>query len=259
MPRRSVAPPLKRRAAGLAGATLILLGSAWAQETTSGSIAGRVTDPQDAPVPGAVVTISSDQGSRDLATDARGRFYAPYLTPAVYSVKVQMTGFSPVERRDVTVHLGQRVELPFELTVGTVEEVLQVTAESPVVDMSSTTAGGVLDTARLQALPVGRKFTETLYMVPGVSDGSGVGAANPSISGSSGLNNHYVVDGVNMQLSHLRISQFGNDAPALGELGEGARRGHESAGPAPGRLRRVLADVLDGEARVGAGPRRPGY
>jgi outer membrane receptor for Fe3+-dicitrate len=82
--------------------------------------------------------------------------------------------------------------------VGTVEEVLQVTAESPVVDMSSTTAGGVLDTAQLQALPVGRKFTETLYMVPGVSDGSGVGAANPSISGSSGLNNNYIVDGVNI-------------------------------------------------------------
>ena len=149
MQRQRVAPTLGRCAVVLVGVTLLCFGSAWAQETTSGSIAGQVTDPQDAPVPGAVVTISSDQGSRDLVTDSRGRFFAPYLTPAVYSIRVELTGFSPVERRDVTVHLGQRVDLPFALEVGTLEEVLQVTAESPVVDMSSTTAGGVLDTAQL--------------------------------------------------------------------------------------------------------------
>jgi hypothetical protein len=172
------------------GAVLVsmaVLGAASAQETTSGSIAGGVVDPQGAPVPGAVVTISSDQGSRDLVTDQRGRFFAPYLTPAVYSVRVELTGFSPIERANIVVRLGQRVELPFELEVGTVEEVVQVTAQSPVVDMSSTTAGGVLDSDSLQALPVGRRFTETLYMVPGVSNGSGVGEANPSINGSSGL------------------------------------------------------------------------
>ena len=80
-----------------------------------------MTDPQGAPVPGATVTVSSEEGSRNLVTDTRGRFFAPSLTPAVYFVRVELTGFSPVERRDVTVHLGQRVELPFALEVGTFE------------------------------------------------------------------------------------------------------------------------------------------
>jgi hypothetical protein len=179
-------------------AVIVSPGLAPAQETTSGSIAGRVLDPQRAPVPGAVVTVASDQGARGLVTDSRGRFFAPYLTPGVYTVRVELTGFKPIERPGVVVRLGQRVELPFELAVGTVAEAVQVVAESPIIDMTSTTAGGVLDSDRLQALPVGRKFTETLYMVPGVSDSSGVGEANPSISGSSGLNNNYIIDGVNI-------------------------------------------------------------
>jgi hypothetical protein len=177
---------------------VLALGPVLGQETTTGSIAGRVLDPQDAPVPGAIVTVRSDQGSRDVVTDARGRFYVPYLTPGVHTVRVELTGFSPVERHDVIVRLGQRVALLFRLEMGTLEEVVMVRGESPVVDMSSTTAGGVLDSAQLQALPVQRKFTQTLYMVPGVSDSSGVGEANPSIGGASGLNNSYIVDSVNI-------------------------------------------------------------
>ena len=48
-----------------------------AQETTSGSITGEVVDAQGAPVPGATVTLSSDQGAKTFVTDANGRFFAP--------------------------------------------------------------------------------------------------------------------------------------------------------------------------------------
>jgi hypothetical protein len=199
--------------------TLLALSPALGQETTTGSIAGRVLDPQEAPVPGASVSVRSDQGSRDVATDADGRFYLPYLTPGVYSVRVELTGFSPVERQDVIVRLGQRVALSFRLEVGTLEEVVMVRGESPVVDVSSTTAGGVLDSAQLQALPVGRKFTQALYMVPGVSDGSGVGEANPSIGGASGLNNSYIVDGVN--ITNTGYGGIGVYTTYFGSLGTG--------------------------------------
>ncbi len=111
------------------------------------------------------------------------------------------------------------MELPFELTVGSLSEALQVIAESPVIDMTSTAAAGVLDSDRLQALPVGRKFTETLYMVPGVSDSSGVGEANPSIAGASGLENGYIIDGV-----HITNVGYGGIGPYgywIGSLGMG--------------------------------------
>lgn len=188
-----------RVSAILMAVSLAFAGLAAAQETTSGSIAGQVVDAQGAAVPGATVTITSDQGARTFVTDGEGRFFAPFLTPAIYSVRVELSGFAPIEQKNIQVRLGQRVTLTqLALKIGGVAEQVEVTATSPIVDTSSTTAGAVLDSQMLQRLPVGRRFTDTLYLVPGVSDSSGVGQANPSVSGGSGLENAYVVDGVNI-------------------------------------------------------------
>ena len=54
---------------------------------------------------------------------------------------------------------------------------------SPIVDTRSTTIGAVLDSATARRVPVGRRFSDTLYLAPGVSSGGSVGAANPSIGG----------------------------------------------------------------------------
>src|SRR5688500_6677371 len=81
-----------------------------AQETTSGSLAGQVVDAQGAAIPGATVTVTSNQGSKSFVTDANGRFFAPFLTPGRYSVKVELTGFSSLEQKDIDVRLGQRLE-----------------------------------------------------------------------------------------------------------------------------------------------------
>jgi hypothetical protein len=202
-------------------AVLVLagFGLASAQETTSGSIMGTVVDVQGAPVPGATVTITSEQGSRALVTDSNGRFFAPYLTPGKYATKVELAGFSTIEQKNITVRLGQRVELSFSLKVGGVQELVEVVGAAPVVDTNSTTTGGTLDSDVLKRLPVGRNFTDTLYLVPGVSDSSGVGQANPSISGASGLDNSYVVDGVN--ITNTGYGAVGSYSIVFGSLGNG--------------------------------------
>jgi hypothetical protein len=181
-------------------------GIANAQETTTGSITGDVVDAQGAPVPGATVTLTSNQGDKSFVTDHNGRFFAPYLTPGRYSVRVELSGFSTLEQKAVDVRLGQRLELAgLVLKVGGVEEVVDVVGTAPVVDTSSTTAGGVLASEQVQSLPVGRQMTDALYLLPGVSNsgmgGMGGGAnagSNPSMSGGSGLENNYVGDGVNI-------------------------------------------------------------
>jgi hypothetical protein len=190
-----------------------------AQETTTGSIAGRIVDPQGAVVPEASVTLRSGQGARALATDAHGQFLAPYLTPGVYAVRVEHPGFKPLEQHDVRVRLGQRVELNYTLSLGTREELVDVTAAAPVVDPRSTTAGGVLDSDELLRLPVLRRLTSTLYMIPGVSSSSGTGDANPSIAGASGLDNNYVVDGVN--ITNTGFGGIGVYTFVFGSLGTG--------------------------------------
>ena len=72
----------------------------FAQETTGG-IRGVVTDASGYPVSGATVTVTSGQGAKTFTTDSSGRFYAPFLTPGSYAVKVELSGFTPVEQREV--------------------------------------------------------------------------------------------------------------------------------------------------------------
>jgi hypothetical protein len=169
-----------------------------AQETTSGTLEGRVVDSQSLGVPGVTVTVGSVQGDRTYVTDGDGRFVAPYLPPGTYSVRAELQGFRPVEQQNILLRLGQRLELSLVLVVGALEEEVEVIAAPPVVDTTSTTTGARMDSDVLERVPVGRRFTDVLYIAPGVSSGGGTGSANASIGGGSGLENNYIIDGVNV-------------------------------------------------------------
>ena len=193
--------------------------AARAQETTTGSIAGKVVDTQNLPVPGATVTLTTPQGPRTFVTDSDGAFFAPYLTPGSYAIKVELQGFRALDRPNIDVRLGQRVDLTLPLQIGALTEAVSVTGGAPVVDTSSTTTGVVLDSDMLQRVPVGRRFSDTLYIAPGVSSGGQVGEANPSVSGGSGLENLYVVDGVN--ITNAGYGALGSYSIVFGSLGNG--------------------------------------
>src|ERR1051325_395160 len=169
---------------------------ALAQETT-GTIRGRVVDSQGLAVPGVSVTATGPQGTKAAVTDSEGRFNIPFLTPGTYSVRSELQGFKAAEQKNVVVGLGQSVDLPMKMEVGGLAETVQVVGSSPIVDTGSTTTGAVLSTEMIKKVPVGRRVSDTLYMAPGVSTGGSVGSSNPSISGGSGLENSYVIDGVN--------------------------------------------------------------
>jgi hypothetical protein len=189
----------------------------WAQQTTTGSIGGRVTDASTVALPGASVIVISGQGSRSYATDSEGRFFAPYLTPGLYKVRVELAGFASAERSDVEVRLGQRVELSFSLPAGTFAETIEVKGAAPLIDFSSPSASTTLESSFLGQVPVGRRLGEILYLAPGVSSGGGTGPVNPSISGASGLENQYVVDGIGINEPRRgALGVFSDDYGALG-------------------------------------------
>jgi len=190
---------------------------ALAQETT-GSVRGRVVDAQGLAVPGVTVTTTGPQGAKTTVTDAEGRFSIPFLTPGVYSVRAELQGFKAVQQNNVTVSLGQAVDLPgLKMEVGGLTETVQVTASSPIVDTSSTTTGAVLSSDMFSRVPIGRRLSDTLYMAPGVSTSGSAGTANPSISGGSGLENSYVIDGVNV--TNTGYGALGSYSIVFGSLG----------------------------------------
>src|SRR5262245_4366569 len=216
-PRRCVVKR-KRRLAVLAMLLLSIAVPALAQETT-GSITGIIVDAQGLPIPGATVTITGPQGAKTAVSESTGRFNVPFLIPGMYSVRSELQGFKPIERQNVNVGLAQTVDLSLKMDVGGLTETVQVSSASPVIDTSTTTIGANIDSELLSRLPVGRRFSDTLYIAPGVSTGGTVGQANPSISGGSGLENQYVVDGVN--ITNQGYGALGSYSIVFGSLGNG--------------------------------------
>jgi len=203
------------------GLALLLLGVGLglADQATTGSISGRVADSSGAPLPGARVTVTSAEGSRAYVTGAEGRFLAPYLTPGVYEVRVELSGFATVERRGIDVRLARQVELSFALPAGTFRDALEVKAATPMVDFSSANASTGVKSSFLARVPVPRRLSDVVYLAPGVSSGGGTGVANPSISGASGLENQYVMDGV--AINESRYGTLGLYSRSYGSLGSG--------------------------------------
>jgi hypothetical protein len=197
---------------------LALVGVASAQVTT-GTLIGRLQDSQGLALPGVTVTATGPQGAKSAVSDADGTYRVPFLTPGTYDVKAELQGFKTVEQKGATVSLGQTTTVNLELEVGGLTEVVQVTGTTAVVDTTSTTTGAVMSAELLQRVPVGRRFTDALYLAPGVSNSGAAGTANPSMSGSTGLDNLYVVDGVN--ITNTGYGAVGSYSIVFGSLGTG--------------------------------------
>ena len=205
----------------LVAASLILVASrcGWADEATTGSISGRVSDAAGVALPGARVTVTSAEGARTYVTGSEGKFLAPYLTPGLYEVRVEIAGFAVVERHGIEVRLARRVELSFALPAGSFSETLEVKAAPPMVDFSSANASTGVKSSFLAGIPVARRLSDVIYLAPGVSSGGGTGVTNPSISGASGLENQYVMDGVT--INEPRYGSLGLYSRSYGSLGMG--------------------------------------
>jgi hypothetical protein len=152
---------------------LAITGLATAQERF-GTLQGRVTDQQSAPVPGVTVTTTNTQTGeiRSFVTDASGVFRAADLNPGRYTVVFELTGFSKVERKDVAVLLGRTFDLNAELRVGALTEVVQVTGEAtPLVDTRSTMVAHNVTAEEIDRIPKGRSFQSVAMTAPSVNSG----------------------------------------------------------------------------------------
>ena len=191
-------------------------GSLAAQETT-GTIQGRIVDQQALPVPGVTVTATGSQGAKEATTGTDGRFTIPFLTPGAYGVRAELQGFKAVEQNDINVSLGQTVDLALKLELGDFKETVIVPGVIGPIDARSTATGAVIDSDFVRTVPLGRQVSDVTYMAPGVSNSGSVGRQNPSIAGGSGLDNQYVIDGVN--ITNQGYGALGSYSALHGSLG----------------------------------------
>ncbi len=174
-----------------------------AAQQTTGNIQGRITDNQKAAVPGVTVTAKSAATgfTRSEVTDAEGIYRLNALPVGTYDIQAQLAGFGAYERKGVVVNVSQTVDANIELTVAGVAESVSVTAESPLIQTSSSSVGGVVDIRRIESLPLnGRQFANLAATIPGVglgfhSDPTKSSQYSPQIAGGNGRNLNYQIDG----------------------------------------------------------------
>jgi hypothetical protein len=161
-----------------------------------GMLTGIVTDQQNTAVPGVTVTVTNlESGAPRLyVTDANGRFNAQDLQPGRYSVTFELSGFSKVERPDVSVVLGRTFQLDAQMRVGALTEVVQVTSEAPIVDTRSTVNAHNISAEEFDRLPKARSFQSIALTAPSVNSGEIEGGFQ--VNGASGAENSFTVDGV---------------------------------------------------------------
>jgi outer membrane receptor protein involved in Fe transport len=184
-------------ALGLVAVTALLASRpASAQNVTSGAIQGVITDAETGePLAGVTVVASSPalQADQTEFTDETGRYKITNLPPGTYVLTYYFLELV-VNRTGITVQINKTtpgyVKLDTSQAVG---EVITIESNAPAIDSTSTTQGLTLDQDYVRNLPVGRSYAETMTAAAGSSsDDAGV-----SFSGSSSLENQYVVDGLN--------------------------------------------------------------
>ena len=168
-------------------------------QSTSGSILGVVTDPSDAVVPGAAVTVRNEAtGWNQTATsDERGGFVFAGLPPGSYSVAIAKNRFKTLEQPGVELILDQKLRLDFHLEVGPLSESVIVTAAVPTLETQSAGTGEVIGSRQILDLPLlGRNFLDLSRLAPGVAAGAGGNNANYSVNGQREFGNSLVVNGI---------------------------------------------------------------
>jgi hypothetical protein len=189
---------LSVRAAGLAALCLALAAAAGAQtQITTGVIQGTVVDSSGAVMPGVSVEARNVETNlaRTATTDTNGRFVFLQLAPGRYTVTFTLKGFATAVQENLSVTVGQAVELRPAMKVSAVEEKVTVTAES-AVDVTRTEVSNTLDQTTIATMPVlGRKFEDLLSLTPSMSVVQGPDGDEITFAGQRGIFNNISLDG----------------------------------------------------------------
>jgi hypothetical protein len=177
-------------------------GSALAQQGTA-DLRGRVVDSQGGVLPGvAVVARHQESGLfRESVSSADGTFLMSGMTPGVYEVTAELTGFRKYSQRDVRLQVGAAAQIELRLEVGGLTEAVTVTSEAPLVDTTTQEIGGRISSQEFVDTPsFNRNFAGYLGMLPGVVatiSATTFGADSISVAGQNVRNVNYTMDGSN--------------------------------------------------------------
>ncbi len=165
----------------------------------NGTLRGTVQDSSGAVLPAVTVTVVevATNDSRELTSDAHGRWVLPNLKPGTYRVSVAMDGFKTAVLDQVKVDIGAIREVVMSLDIGAAAETITVTSAAASIETTSPTLSQTIENKRMVDLPLnGRNPFALASLAPGVSPTSNNGGSSPSISGGRNATSEVAIDGV---------------------------------------------------------------
>jgi len=173
-----------------------------AQENTA-ELRGRVVDSQQAGIPGVTILITNDATGvyRQSVSNADGSYFITAIPPGTYTLAAELSGFAKYSRKGVRLDLGRTTTLEIPLSPGGVTETITVTADTPLVDLTSKEIGGNVTNREMAMLPsVNGNFIGAVALLPGVIANistESFGSDAISANGLDSRNNNFMLDGAN--------------------------------------------------------------
>src|SRR5512137_1891103 len=201
-----------KRACGLLLALALVLGLqtvAYAQ-TGAATITGLVTDQSGAVTPGVTVT-ATNQATNVAYTgvsNQAGSYTIQSVPVGTYVVKAGLSGFKTTTLKPFTLEAKQIARVDLRMEIGALEDTVEVTAQSPVLQTESATVGEVITGNTVRSLPLnGRNPSQLALLMPGsvspnpdsftTARNTG-GGGRPYINGNREQTNNFLMDGVDM-------------------------------------------------------------
>src|SRR4051795_9664065 len=173
-----------------------------AQQGTT-ELRGRVVDTQGAVLPGVSVVMRYQATGKvsETVRGSDGALPASGIVPGTYEVTAELQGFKKFNRKDLLLEVGKTASIDVKMEVGSLEETVTVSAESPLVDVTSKEIGGNITNQTLVQLPsVNGNFVGFVGLLPGIVPSistESFGSDSISVNGQDPRNNNYMLDGGN--------------------------------------------------------------
>ena len=180
-----------------------MLPAASAQETSAG-VQGHVKDQTGAVIGGADVEISGPSliGTQKTVTDSTGFYRFSGLPSGTYTITFSAKGFRVVKHGNLALEVGRLPNIDVQLDIGASTEVIEVSAQALLVDVTQSKVAVTISRDQLDEMPKGRSFQSVIAFAPGarqepLQGGRGNRTNGFQIDGASDGENVYLIDGIN--------------------------------------------------------------
>ncbi len=187
----------------LASIFILLLPAVLSAQGVTGTVLGTVLDASGASIPGAAIAVTNTRTgeTRNVTTDTSGNFIATALNVGLYRVEIKQEGFKTFISEGIVLEVNQNIRLDARLVLGAIAESIEVKADSAQVDTYQTQVGSIVDTNRVNDLPLnGRNVYDLAITLPGVANTrfstvSDSGGNYMNVNGNRSRSSTFLLDG----------------------------------------------------------------